>query len=489
MSGNSSVNVEPCPDWVSSGTRCTLRGGRAALPVDPYHALCVHFGMLLGVDDFETLDAYHRGKAWLHNAWLHREGVVWGFKVTLEPKHGRIRVSPGLAVDTFGRELHLGEDRCLDLARWYEKHKNDLDQWYQKRKDELIKLKKDDELAKLEKEEADGKRRFPAHVVVGFDSCLERQVPALLEPCEGAGGITAYSRVFETVELLLRLGPAPKPGEQDGQRALPYHRLRLLFGLDEPIGGSQDDDRQVLDAKSEILGLPTAKQAAAWLEAFRRFAALDVIDLRPRSGADDASVPLVPEPSRTYLELAEIPLEMQRVQGQNGPWSFVYGEADKIDSSVRPSHVATSTIQELLCGVPALFGYGMDRGGPKVVDVKVELPAAGNDPTRIVLTADHPLEPNSVTMDAFQVSAFTGAKWEEVPMKEAGLDDQDKTIIRLQTLSSPANVIRLRIIAHGTGPRPILGATYLPLAGGRHDPPGTEHDGRDFVLMMTYKKE
>jgi len=27
------------------------------------------------------------------------------------------------------------------------------------------------------------------------------------------------------------------------------------------------------------------------------------------------------------------------------------------------------------------------------------------------------------------------------------------------------------------------------LAGGQSDPPGTEHDGRDFVYMMTQKKE
>jgi hypothetical protein len=341
--------------------------------VDPYRALCVHFGMLLGVDDFETLDAYHRGKAWLHNAWLHREGVVWGFDVKLEPQYGRIRVGPGLAVDTFGRELHLAEDRCLDLARWYEEHKDELDQWYKNHKDELIKLKNNDELAKLEKEEADGKRRFPAHVVVGFDSCLERQVPALLEPCEGAGGITAYSRVFETVELLPRLGPAPKPGERDGPRTLPYHRLRLLFGLDGPIQEKKDGgasaiskpDQEVLDLKKRILRLPMAQQTAAWLDALRRFAALDVIDLRPRSAEDEGSVPLMPEPSRTHIELAEVTLVMQQAQGQNGPWRFVDDKANKIDATVRPSHVATSTIQELLCGVPALLGYRRTSVVPK----------------------------------------------------------------------------------------------------------------------------
>ena len=53
------------------------------LPVDPFRSLYVHFGMLLGVDDFQTLDAYHRGKMWCHSAWLHGQGVIWGLQVAL----------------------------------------------------------------------------------------------------------------------------------------------------------------------------------------------------------------------------------------------------------------------------------------------------------------------------------------------------------------------------------------------------------------------
>ena len=45
---------------------------------DPYTALHFHFGMLLGVDDFETEQAYHRAKHCLHQAWMHGPGVVWG---------------------------------------------------------------------------------------------------------------------------------------------------------------------------------------------------------------------------------------------------------------------------------------------------------------------------------------------------------------------------------------------------------------------------
>ena len=73
----------------------TTDDGRSELlPLSPFNALRYHFGMLLGVDDFETEQAYHRAKMRIHNAWLHRAGVVWGFDVRLDVPHGEIRVLP-----------------------------------------------------------------------------------------------------------------------------------------------------------------------------------------------------------------------------------------------------------------------------------------------------------------------------------------------------------------------------------------------------------
>src|SRR5215470_14276599 len=89
------------------------------LPVNPFTAPQYHFGMLLGVDDLETAQAYPRGKIRLHNAWLHREGVVWGLDVGFN-KRGELSVTPGLALDGAGRELHLDATACVDLGKWYE---------------------------------------------------------------------------------------------------------------------------------------------------------------------------------------------------------------------------------------------------------------------------------------------------------------------------------------------------------------------------------
>ncbi|MBA3440954.1 MAG: hypothetical protein H0T92_13900, partial [Pyrinomonadaceae bacterium] len=141
------------------------------LPLSPFYALSYHFGMLLGVDDFETEQAYHRAKMRLHNSWLHREGVIWGFDVRLEQASGEVRVLPGLAVDPAGRELHLETDACVNVGQWFEAHRRDPD---------------------FTVTEIENGFQFDAHVVIRFKACLTRQVPALMEPCAESGSDTAY---------------------------------------------------------------------------------------------------------------------------------------------------------------------------------------------------------------------------------------------------------------------------------------------------------
>src|ERR1051325_8798065 len=97
------------------------------LALSPFYSLSYHFGMLLGEEDFKTEQAYHRAKMRLHNAWLHREGVVWGFDVQLDTKVGEIRVTKGLALDAAGHELHLEGDACVNVGQWFAAHRKDAD--------------------------------------------------------------------------------------------------------------------------------------------------------------------------------------------------------------------------------------------------------------------------------------------------------------------------------------------------------------------------
>jgi hypothetical protein len=317
----------------------TPGNGRGLLPSNPFYALRYHFGMLLGVDDFETEQSYHRGKMRLHNAWLHGEGVVWGFGVTVptvpgdDALVGEIRVEPGLALDAAGRELHLAVPACVNVGAWFAEHRADAGFLFAE-------------------SEAGDAVVFDAHVVIRFRACLTRAVPALAEPCDGAANDTAYSRALETVEILLRPGAAPD------RPPAPYHRLRLLFQLAEPRLDDGGDpvaaDQEVLDTLADIRGLDEADRPAAYLAAFRRFAALDQIELQPDTRAEGGTR-LFPAYDDTEVVLADI--AGIRLERDGDGWTLTAGD---VDPGVRRSHVATSTIQELLCG--ALLGPGSAAG-------------------------------------------------------------------------------------------------------------------------------
>ena len=337
-------------------------------PANPFYALHFHFGMLLGGEDFETEQAYHRGKTRLHNAWLHGSGVVWGYGVSADTGSGELRVDRGLALDPAGHELYLDARSCLSLAAWFEQHRDDEDF-------ELV-------------DDADNVKRFDAHVVARFRPCLTREVPALSEPCEDATTDTAFSRVAETVELLLI------PGLPPTRPVAAYHRVRLFLGIDQPDldenGAVVERDRAVIDAHGEIAAMPLPEQPAACLDAFRRFAALDSIDLGPGPG-EEASRLFPSDGNETVLlaQLTGITLELRDA-------AWVVTGVTTVDPTVRTTLLPTSAIQALLsrpAGAPPI-----DAGGPRVSWVEVIA-----DDT-VVLTLDRALLPGSVTPDAFDVA-------------------------------------------------------------------------------------
>jgi len=385
------------PDMTSCSS-AELGNGLSA----PFYSLRYHFGMLLGVSDFETDQSYHRGKMWLHNAWLHREGVVWGFGVELDTEHGEIRVKPGLALDLLGRELHLEQDACLSVAAWFEAHRED---------------------AGFEFTEDPASITFNAHVVIRFKTCLTRQVPALSEPCEGGATGTAYSRVFETVEIFLRPGSAP-------ERSLPYHRLRLLFGLDQP---RVDEDGAVVEADQAVLDAP------ANLDSFRRFAALDEIDL---------TLPDAEEYPVALANLNAITLSKSA--------SGLTLAGGSVDVSVRPAHVATAAAQELLCGKLE------SRGGPVADPTSVHLDEAAQT---LSFQASTALAAASVQAAAFSLTCFdetTG--WQTAAINSTSYDDATRTVSI--GFAGPLGGTLVRFIANGSGPQPLLGANLIALNNG-----------------------
>lgn len=62
-------------------------------------------GQVLGPDDFQREQAYFIARLRRHNRFAHGWGVVRGLEVQVH--NGRLRISPGLAIDCEGNELEL----------------------------------------------------------------------------------------------------------------------------------------------------------------------------------------------------------------------------------------------------------------------------------------------------------------------------------------------------------------------------------------------
>ncbi len=417
------------------------------LPVNPYTSVSYHFGMLLGVDDFETEQGYHRGKQALHNAWLHREGVVWGLGVEADLDSGEIRVAPGLALDGAGNELHLELPACLDVGRW----------WVEARRG-------DPPFPSTGR--AAGGVSIDVEVAARFRACLARPVPALSQDCEGADSETAYSRASEAIDIFLRPLGTPPP-------APPYRRLRLLLGIDADPAAPDDAEDEVIAARA------AAADGPALVAAFRRFAALDELELTPAEDEEGRSSRLFPALEGEAIPLATIRgLELEpRGDG------FALVGPGVTDQTVRPVLVPTAAIQELLCARPAPGGAGgavapADAGGPRV-----DRPPDSTEGRLITIGFDKPLDPASVDNEAFRVSTFDTSGWVHRRISRASYNAAEQTVTLRLRVDAEGQLVR--VIAFGTGTNPVLGADHVPLAGSVGGAPGSAAEGIDFVHHIT----
>lgn len=302
---------------------CTDAG--PVLPDAPYVALHPHYGMLLGVADFEAEQAYHRGKMRLHNAWAHGWGVLWGLVVAADLPAGEIQVAPGLALDGRGRELHSDLPQCLNVGRWFAEHQADAGFAFN--------------------EDGSGGIGFDAHVRLSHRACLTAPVPALADSCgAGAGGGgTAYSRVFETMAIELVPGKAPAG-------AVRHHLLRVLAGLDAAATDSEGqvlaDDQQALDARAAIAAAAAPDRIAAGAAALHRIAVLATGAEATGSEAadpDDTAAALFPPGAPTALVLADVS-GIALARQADGSFALT---AASIDNTVRAVLLPTATLQAL----------------------------------------------------------------------------------------------------------------------------------------------
>ncbi|MQY14609.1 hypothetical protein SRB5_47770 [Streptomyces sp. RB5] len=431
------------------GTPVGHDGGRDAdLPVNPFLALRARFGMLLGEDDFHTLIGNARGKLMLHNAWLHGSGVVHGYRVGVDTDTAAgthtLRVSSGLAVDGLGRELYLGGDWCADLAT-------------------LVRNFAGEGTV----ESCDDERVVEACLAVRFAPCPASPVPALADPCDLSRRHTSDSRVVERVRLELRPGRCPSPPPA------PYHRVRVLLGLDGTAPGDLADCRAAREA-ARVAGLPGSERAAALLDAFHRLAAEDAADLTPFTAeGDEPSLFPRDEPGAVMLAGLRV-----RVRGYGDQLRVIDHD---VDLRGRPTLLPTVTVADLVCGLaPALMGSGTaaDAGGPRV-----EREAEWPQPRVLRLGVTAPLLRGSLADHPVAVTSLSENGWvrEDIARIEHDPDALTLTVV----LHDPPAYDLVRVIVRGTGPTPVFGAEpRVPLAGLVSGPPGGEDDGHDAVLTL-----
>lgn len=75
------------------------------------------FGQVIGVDDLEQEQLYHREKARRHNRFLHGWGIVRGLEVRAgTPGSRKVTISPGYALDRRGEEIVVPRSVAVDLS-------------------------------------------------------------------------------------------------------------------------------------------------------------------------------------------------------------------------------------------------------------------------------------------------------------------------------------------------------------------------------------
>jgi hypothetical protein len=413
------------PDLIVTAPICD----GVALPVNPFISNRYHFGMLLGVADLDTDQGYHRGKTWLHTAWLHGYGTVWGLRVDLRAGSNELAVTAGLAVDRRGRELSVTETLCVDLGLWFAENRPD-------------ELEVTDDGA--------GGVIFDLDLVLCSRQCLDRPVPAIAEGCEGATSDTAYSRAVEQGL------PVLQPRAQPAAPSRPYPRVHQLMGLADAT------DPLVVQALTDIAAADPGDRLELARSRLAKVLAADAIDREP---AD-----LFPEPEPGCVALAGLRVHLAP---QGDGWRVVHDGADptKVDNLGRPALAPTALLHSLLVPPAGRPDGGTRRAAVPATDSpRPAAESATLEGATLTLRFSAPMHSATVQPDAFTVTALRPGGWQQLKINRVRLADPATVAL---TLGSAVRTRPVRVIAHGTGPRPLLGEDGSLL-----------DDGHDAALMI-----
>lgn len=210
--------------------------------LSPDQRVNYEFGLVLGVDDFRQEQLYFLARDTLHNRSLHGYGTVAGLDVIADrpadsTREMLVTVTPGMAVDQFGRTIALRDEQCARLGAWYARQVQDG----------------------TAPPAADETGRLRAYVVAAYDECLDALVPIPGQPCSSSDTLMAPSRIRDSFRFEIRWSPPPMTA-WDADRA--FADLLALVRFEAGLPAEASDEAELITRVRALAAPPVMEMCA-----------------------------------------------------------------------------------------------------------------------------------------------------------------------------------------------------------------------------------
>jgi hypothetical protein len=196
------------------------------------------YGMVLGLGEFLQEQQYFLQKDYLHERALHGYGTVYGLQVmtapaTDDPGDYTITVTPGMAIDQWGREVLV---RCAQCAR--------LGEWL------AAQEQADPGVIALH---AGVSGEYTVYAVAKYAQCEDDLVPLPGQPCSSSAQTSVPSRIRDAWDVELRWAPPAMPAwDIDRELARLLRVVQIVPGLDPTLSSEAEITAAVADLGDQL---------------------------------------------------------------------------------------------------------------------------------------------------------------------------------------------------------------------------------------------